>query len=217
MKRLFPSMCLINSHSHCFSIFFPFPWLSAVGAPTLPSTAHPVPPALPDSFPLPDLILRWSLCPFLSPFHLWSCFFISSWCSHSPLFLLLPYFSAVSPSPCLSTPGWDGKRVLEPPGPLRPPSSSLLSLCPSRILLRLPLSRAAPSPACKGSKSAWLGEEMRSGLPGRHHLASQPRPHLQPELSICQHRSQLPPLFLFCALSLFGGKTRGFGAWGGSY
>lgn len=39
--------------------------------------------------------------------------------------------------------------------------------------------------ACKGSKSVCLGEEMKSGLPGRHHLASQPQPCLKPDLSIC--------------------------------
>lgn len=49
MKRLFPSLCLINSHSHCFSIFF-FPSglllpFHAAALP-IPGSVHPLPCSL---------------------------------------------------------------------------------------------------------------------------------------------------------------------------
>lgn len=80
------------------------------------------------------------------------------------------------PEPSLAGGSWS---------PENPAHSSLLSLSsPWFYQGSQYLGQHLPT-ACKGSKSICLGEEMKSGLPGRHHLASQPQLCLEPDLSIC--------------------------------
>lgn len=104
------------------------------------------------------------------------------------------------------------ERVLVPGGALQQPRPcfSLLSPFLSLVSPGLLLSQQQLPPACEGSKSVCLGEEMKSGLPGRHHLASQPQPRLQLDLSVSL-KSRVPQHFcLILRPESVWGENKGF-------
>lgn len=87
------------------------------------------------------------------------------------------------PEPSLAT---EGVPVSSRPSSNPGPSSSLLSPFLSLVLPRLPLAGAASSHHLQRQQISlpWRGDEIQAPWE-THHLASQPQPHLEPDLAIC--------------------------------